>query len=136
VKHEKIGTRAPENARPGLLGGSPVHIAENGGNVHLKAGLRASAPSRVRILKDRAFGHLIGSPEVIIERRNGSAFVSVHPRPWGWQNVDREFLRPDSPGVDRYALALVQRIHEAGKAKHLERERHIALRKAEREAAR
>lgn len=136
MKHEKIGTRAPENARPGLLGGSPAYIVESDQNVHLKAALGAPKAGGLSVLKDKLFGHLIGDPRVIIERRAGSAFVSVRPRPWGWNNVDREFLQPDSPGVERYAQSLVQRIHDAGKAKHLERERHIAMRKAEREAAR
>jgi hypothetical protein len=146
-QQERIGARAPENTRPGLLGSSPVHVAENGSNVHIKAGLRASADSGVRILKDQ-FGRYVGNACVIVQKRNGSAFVMLRcankeyrhgalttvyeRRPWGWPNLDAEFLNPDSPSVERYAAKLLARIRDAGKREAERRERQTGARLAER----
>lgn len=152
MKHERIGPRTQKNAQPGLLGGSPDYVKDSAANVHLRAALNAAAPCGVRILRDREFGHLLGNPCVIVQREKSRAFVLlrcitkvrhgqqeqtvVDRRPWGWDNPDREFLNPNSPGVERYAQALVKRIHEAGKLEQQRRDRVAACRAMEREAAR
>jgi hypothetical protein len=132
MKHERIGAGTPKNANPGLLCGSRDYVAESDAKVHVKAALKATDGSGVRVLQDREFGHLIGSPKVLVEHRGGSAFVSVQPRPWGWQNVDREFLNANSPGVSRYADKLLAAIHETGKREHERRERLKEARQRER----
>ena len=149
MKQERIGTSAPkENAGPGLLAGS-LGLAAKAENLKLKAALGVGDGGTLRVLKDRKFGRLLGNPCVIIWRERSRAFVLlrcfrterrgteeqtiIERAPWGWSNADREFLNPDSPGVNRYALRLVRRIREEGTEEHARRSRAVALRLAERE---
>lgn len=82
------------------------------------------------VLKEADFGHLIGSPRVIIDRDNSKAVVWVAGKPWGWSDPTIEFLNPASPGVDRYAQELLGRIRAAGEreANRKARQREAKLR--------
>jgi hypothetical protein len=73
------------------------------------------------------------APEVVIRRRGGSAFVTVQNPPWGWPNLDREFLNPRSPAVDRYADTLRDRLAAEARREDERRERKHAAKLVERE---
>jgi hypothetical protein len=150
MKHEKIGTHAPENVRPGMLGGTPDYIAENGQNCNLKAALNATKGSGIQILKDREFGHLLGHPVVVVDQRPGVTFVLLRTllkefqngrqvsvlgrRPRGWPNLDKEFLSLTGKGIAarKYADGVLRLIHDAGEREHQRREREVRLRLAAR----
>ena len=87
--------------------------------------------------------HLLGGPRVVVERHATRAFVWVENPIWGWPDARREFLRPDSPAVVKYALALASRIKDAALAEqHRQarmqdaRQREVDSFRAEREACR
>jgi hypothetical protein len=134
-----------------LLGGSSGYIPHSDPNSKVKAALNALLGGGLTtVLRDHDAGHLFGNPCVIVHKRGGSAFVLlrcvrmrpqhgetalvVERRPWGWANVDKEFLNPESPAVDRYAQTVLQAIKNACEAERQRRERNRFLRLQEREA--
>ena len=74
-------------------------------------------PRQPVVLKDDEALASIGTPRVVVTYRKGSAFVNVDRPMWGWGNVEREFLNPDSPGVMRYAQELFARLAAEALAK-------------------
>ncbi|MDP9424015.1 MAG: hypothetical protein M3Q19_14500 [Pseudomonadota bacterium] len=74
-------------------------------------------PPRQLILKDDEALASIGTPRVVVTYHGGSAWVDVSRKPWGWGNVQREFLNPESPGVMRYAQGLFARLAAEALAK-------------------
>ena len=84
---------------------------------------RPSKPHR-RILRDPMLRSLDGNPYIAIEQGADGTRVYVHPRQWGWGNVERLFLAADCrcAAVERYAHELLLKArNEAAKA---ERHRH------------
>jgi hypothetical protein len=78
---------------------------------------------------------LVGSPQVIIEQRDGRVFVRVLNPLWGSGNLDREYLtRTGKPGPKAlaYAEELRQRHAAAAWAAHKRREVAADARMAER----
>ena len=131
---EPLTTNVPPTQAGSLLGGG-VQVVPRGDKVaHVKSMLASSGWLNSRILRDREFGHVFGHPMVIVGERNGSAFVLlrcvrnerkhgevvtvVECRPWGWPNIDKEFLNPDSPAVDNYAFAVFGLVQDLNRGEH------------------
>lgn len=148
---EKIGAATPkENGDPGLLGGSPGHVANPRSEVTLKAALSATNGSGLSVLRDHEFGRFVDHACVIIQQRRGSAFVllrcavmerahggtvrSYQRRPWGWNDYDREFpgAAASSDAVQRYAYKLLALIRLRGSEEAARQARQRALREQER----
>lgn len=78
-------------------------------------------------------GHLIGGPQVVVDRHESKALVYVLNRPWGLQNTDKEFLNPLSPRVDAYAADLLGRLRLKAEREFQRKERVAEARRIERE---
>lgn len=90
-------------------------------------------PQQRTVLKEADYGHLIGSPRVVVDRYADKAVVWCHAKPWGMPDPEREFLNPHSPRVDLYAQELLGRLRAKGEREAERRERILEakLREAE-----
>ena len=87
---------------------------------------------RTELRNDDALG-VIGAPRVVILRTPVGTQVSIEPdAPWGWADPTRLFLNPDSPGVQRYARSLYDRLYAAAQKEAAYRETKGALRSLDR----
>lgn len=137
MKHETIGAHAPENARPVImLGGSSAYIAENGENSKVKAGLRATEPSGVRIIKADYSRFLDGDPRIAMEWRGGAILVGLTALPWGWQDRAHPCEFYDEQSAYLHAARLKRIVERAGLAECERRERKRIARLQGREVVR
>lgn len=113
MKGEK-GEATPEGG-PGELARAPESYSENG-------------PKR----QGPAPLWMIGHPRVLVEHRNGSAFVKMENRPWGWLDPSKEFLNPRGSGLKRYIADLEARIAKAAWDEASRRERLNEAKRRER----
>jgi hypothetical protein len=75
------------------------------------------------ILADYEYGHLIGSPKVVIDRHATGATVTLQQAPWGFSRTHLEFLSANDPAIDSFVQELLTRVRLLGEREWDRREK-------------
>jgi hypothetical protein len=82
---------------------------------------------------DREYGHLIGSPVIVVDRHATGATVHLAQGPWGWTRTSLEFASPTDPAIDQFVQELVARVSLAGEREWERREQRLRAKEQARE---
>jgi hypothetical protein len=75
------------------------------------------------ILADDEYGHLIGSPKVVVDRHPNGATVTLQQAPWGFSRTHLEFLSANDPAIDSFVQELLTRVRLLGEREWNRREK-------------
>jgi hypothetical protein len=119
-----------------MLCGSSSYIDDSGENSNVKAGLRATEPSGVRIIKADYSRFVDGDPSVAMQWRGGAIVVGLTAIPWGWQDRAHPCEFYDEQSAYIHAVRLQRAIAKAGQAERDRREGQRLARMQGREVVR